>query len=174
MGVLYVIDSVTRQWVEHARKAGQTPGPAASDGTFAAGVNHVTEMLPSIMTDITNTAPEDQKVRFLDNRCRTYQWLAHTNLGRKPATAFGHSRDTYIFHCICAGCRLTSALRIRRKFGSLSISGSVEVPFQPPCSPALRRSLLFPRRTVRFYSLRSELSTGKICKQHSNRTSLLF
>ncbi|KAL8791383.1 MAG: hypothetical protein Q9195_005921 [Heterodermia aff. obscurata] len=61
LGVLYVVDSVTRQWLEHARKAGQTPGPTATDGTFAAGVNHVTELLPSIMTDIINNAPEAQK-----------------------------------------------------------------------------------------------------------------
>lgn len=84
LGVLYVIDSVTRQWVEHARKAGDIPAPAASDGSFAAGVNHVTQMLPSIMTDITNTAPEDQKVRFLDQHCRTFQCLAHADLRYKP------------------------------------------------------------------------------------------
>lgn len=63
MGVLYVVDSVTRQWVEAARKAGQPPGSAAPDGTFAAGVNRVTELLPVLMTDIINNAPEDQKVR---------------------------------------------------------------------------------------------------------------
>ena len=61
-----MIDSVTRQWLEHARKAGQQPGPGAADGTFAAGVFHVTELLPSLMTDIINTAPEDQKVRLID------------------------------------------------------------------------------------------------------------
>jgi protein NRD1 len=65
LGVLYVVDSVTRQWVEQARKAGQPSGSAASDGTFAAGVHRVTELLPSFMSDIINAAPEDQKVRFL-------------------------------------------------------------------------------------------------------------
>lgn len=64
--MLYVVDSVTRQWLEQARKAGQPLGAAAVDGSFAAGVKHVTELLPSIMTDIINTAPEPQKVRFLD------------------------------------------------------------------------------------------------------------
>ena len=63
LGVLYVVDSVTRQWVEAARKAGQPPGSAAPDGTFAAGVNRVTELLPVLMTDIINNAPQDQKVR---------------------------------------------------------------------------------------------------------------
>ena len=64
LGVLYVVDSVTRQWVEAARKAGQPPGSAATDGTFAAGVNRVTELLPVLMTDIINNAPQDQKVRI--------------------------------------------------------------------------------------------------------------
>ena len=67
LGVLYVVDSVTRAWVEQARKAGQTFGPSAPDGTFAAGVNRVTELLPSFMTDIITNAPEDQKVRFLES-----------------------------------------------------------------------------------------------------------
>lgn len=66
LGVLYVVDSVTRQWVDLARKAGQPAGGAAQDGTFAAGVNRVTELLPVLMTDIINTAPEDQKVRLID------------------------------------------------------------------------------------------------------------
>lgn len=64
MGVLYVVDSVTRQWVDQARKAGQSPGSGAPDGTFAAGVNRVTELLPVLLTDIMNTAPDDQKVRL--------------------------------------------------------------------------------------------------------------
>lgn len=64
LGVLYVVDSVTRQWVDQARKAGQTPGSGAPDGTFAAGVNRVTELLPVLLTDIINTAPDDQKVCY--------------------------------------------------------------------------------------------------------------
>ncbi len=62
LGVLYVVDSVTRQWVDQARKAGQQIGSGAPDGTFAAGVNRVTELLPVLMNDIIATAPEDQKV----------------------------------------------------------------------------------------------------------------
>jgi protein NRD1 len=61
LGVLYVVDSVTRQWVEAARKSGQTPGGDAPDGTFAAGVKRVTDLLPVLMTDIINNAPQDQK-----------------------------------------------------------------------------------------------------------------
>lgn len=69
LGVLYVVDSVTRQWVDQARKAGQT---AAQDGTFAAGVNRVTELLPVLMTDIINTAPEDQKVRSIETSLKGF------------------------------------------------------------------------------------------------------
>ncbi|KAJ5482462.1 hypothetical protein N7475_001274 [Penicillium sp. IBT 31633x] len=61
LGVLYVVDSVTRQWVEAARKAGQAPGSDAPDGTFAAGVKRVTDLLPVLMTDIISNAPQDQK-----------------------------------------------------------------------------------------------------------------
>ena len=50
--------------MDQARKAGQTPGSGAADGTFAAGVNRVTELLPVLLTDIINTAPDDQKVRY--------------------------------------------------------------------------------------------------------------
>ncbi|KAL2845789.1 hypothetical protein BJX68DRAFT_241620 [Aspergillus pseudodeflectus] len=64
LGVLYVVDSVTRQWVDAARKAGQPSGSAAPDGTFAAGVNRVTELLPVLMTDIINNAPDDQKEKI--------------------------------------------------------------------------------------------------------------
>ncbi|KAI9782205.1 MAG: hypothetical protein M1839_005319 [Geoglossum umbratile] len=64
LGVLYVVDSVTRQWVEQAKKTGQPAGNAAQDGTFAAGVNRVTELLPVLMTDIIQHAPEDQKEKI--------------------------------------------------------------------------------------------------------------
>lgn len=72
--MLYVVDSVTRQWVEAARKAGQVPGGDAPDGTFAAGVKRVTDLLPILMTDIINNAPQDQKVR---NRTYLYHDKPH-------------------------------------------------------------------------------------------------
>ncbi|KAL8996192.1 MAG: hypothetical protein Q9169_004258 [Polycauliona sp. 2 TL-2023] len=64
LGVLYVVDSVTRSWVEQARKAGQQPSASAAYGTFGAGVYRVTELLPMLMSDISNSAPEDQKARI--------------------------------------------------------------------------------------------------------------
>jgi protein NRD1 len=64
LGVLYVVDSVTRKWTEHAKSNGQVINSSAQDGTFAAGVHRVTELLPVLMNDIVQSAPEDQKVRF--------------------------------------------------------------------------------------------------------------
>jgi protein NRD1 len=62
LGVLYVVDSVTRSWVEAAKKSGQSTAAGGPDGTYAAGVARVTELLPVLMNDILSTAPEDQKV----------------------------------------------------------------------------------------------------------------
>lgn len=64
LGVLYVVDSVTRKWLDHAKANGQTINSSAQDGTFAAGVHRVTELMPVLMNDIIQAAPEDQKVRL--------------------------------------------------------------------------------------------------------------
>lgn len=61
LGVLYVVDSVTRKWLEQAKAQGQVVGSSAQDGTFAAGVHRVTELMPVLMNDIISTAPEEQK-----------------------------------------------------------------------------------------------------------------
>ncbi len=64
LGVLYVVDSVTRKWTEQAKANGQTINSSAQDGTFAAGVHRVTELLPVLMNDIVQSSPHDQKVRL--------------------------------------------------------------------------------------------------------------
>jgi protein NRD1 len=64
LGVLYVVHSIARHWVDATRKAGRPPRSAAPDGTFAGGVDRVTKLLPVLMTDIINNAPQDQKVRI--------------------------------------------------------------------------------------------------------------
>lgn len=63
LGVLYVVDSVTRKWSDMAKSAGQAINSSAQDGTAAAGVHRVTELLPVLMNDISQSAPDDQKVR---------------------------------------------------------------------------------------------------------------
>jgi hypothetical protein len=85
LGVLYVVDSVTRQWVDQARKIGQLPGSGAPDGTFAAGVTRVTELLPVLMNDIINSAPEDQKVSLATHPGRE----CHSALGGDVASRSG-------------------------------------------------------------------------------------
>lgn len=67
LGVLYVIDAVTRQWIDKAGSTG--PEIAASspqDGTFAAGVQKIAELLPQMMTDLISNAPYDQKVSCIN------------------------------------------------------------------------------------------------------------
>jgi protein NRD1 len=65
LGVLYVVDSVTRKWLEQAKAQGQPINSSAQDGTYAAGVHRVTELMPVLMNDILQSAPEDQKVRVI-------------------------------------------------------------------------------------------------------------
>ena len=60
LGVLYVVDSVTRKWLEQAKVQGQAINSSAQDGTYAAGVHRVTELMPVLMNDIIQTAPEEQ------------------------------------------------------------------------------------------------------------------
>ncbi|TVY36788.1 Rpb7-binding protein [Lachnellula subtilissima] len=65
LGVLYVVDSVTRKWTEQAKNTGQTINVSAEDGTFAAGVNRVKELLPNLMNNIIASSPDkDQKDRI--------------------------------------------------------------------------------------------------------------
>ncbi|KAK7948284.1 uncharacterized protein PG986_009170 [Apiospora aurea] len=64
LGVLYVVDSVTRRWVEHAKQQGQPINSSATDGTYAAGVHRVTELIPVLMNDILSSAPAEQKEKI--------------------------------------------------------------------------------------------------------------
>ncbi|RDW83193.1 hypothetical protein BP5796_04684 [Coleophoma crateriformis] len=64
LGVLYVVDSVTREWMVQAKAAGQPINSSATDGTYAAGVNRVKELLPVLMNDIIQSAPADQKEKI--------------------------------------------------------------------------------------------------------------
>ncbi|KAJ6785047.1 hypothetical protein PWT90_08765 [Aphanocladium album] len=70
LGVLYVVDSVTRKWLEQAKAQGQPINSSAPDGTYAAGVHRVTELMPVLMNDISQSAPEDQKRKKREQRHR--------------------------------------------------------------------------------------------------------
>ncbi len=114
LGVLYVVDSVTRGWVEQARKAGQTVGPSAPDGTFAAGVNRVTELLPSFMSDIITNAPEEQKVRFLEIPAETRYQMASLFI----STAVLRPRLSIYNSIPCILCKFQLTYVFRNRLGS--------------------------------------------------------
>lgn len=57
-----MVDSVTRRWFDQAKQQGQQINASAPDGTYAAGVHRVTELLPVLMNDILQNAPAEQKV----------------------------------------------------------------------------------------------------------------
>ncbi|KAK0732631.1 hypothetical protein B0T21DRAFT_412796 [Apiosordaria backusii] len=62
LGVLYVVDQVAREWLKKAKALGQLPiNSSAPDGTYAAGVHRLTELMPILMNDSISAAPEDQK-----------------------------------------------------------------------------------------------------------------
>jgi protein NRD1 len=76
LGVLYVVDSVTRKWLEQAKAQAQAIDSSAPDGTYAAGVNRVTELMPVLMNDILQSAPKEQKVRIFDNYPCSWQFAS--------------------------------------------------------------------------------------------------
>jgi hypothetical protein len=49
---------------EQARRHGQDISTTTDDGTFAGGLRHITSVLPSLMNDIFQHAPDSQKVCF--------------------------------------------------------------------------------------------------------------
>jgi protein NRD1 len=62
LGVLYVVDSISRMYQEQARRHGQDISTTLDDATFAGGLRHITSVLPSLMNDIIQHAPDTQKV----------------------------------------------------------------------------------------------------------------
>lgn len=65
LGILFVVDSVTRQWIEKAKQSGQElSGTSAPNGTYASGVQRLTELMPSLIDDLARVAPQDQKAKI--------------------------------------------------------------------------------------------------------------
>ncbi|TGZ77751.1 hypothetical protein EX30DRAFT_177412 [Ascodesmis nigricans] len=60
LGPLYVVDSIARRYLENARKNNQEVSASAPDGTYAAGVYRITNLLPMLMNDILRHAPPDE------------------------------------------------------------------------------------------------------------------
>jgi protein NRD1 len=62
--VLYVVDAVARQWVERAKQASQTVSKNAAQGTYASGVQMMRDVLPAMMHNLIQSAPEAQKEKI--------------------------------------------------------------------------------------------------------------
>lgn len=63
LGVLFVVDSVTRQWMEKAKQAGQGSAAAmSSDSPYVAGVDRMSKIVASFVGETVSQAPVDQKV----------------------------------------------------------------------------------------------------------------
>jgi protein NRD1 len=66
LGALYVIDSVVRQWIDSAKKAGQELQieGRGEPGTYPAAVKRITELMPALIDDIVKVIPADQKPKL--------------------------------------------------------------------------------------------------------------
>jgi len=106
LGPLYVVDSIARRYLDQAKKNHQEVSAAASDGTFAAGIVRITNLLPALMSDILQHAPaEENKVRCqfsgegtaVQGRGAYYVGVDRAVVGRqrlKAAASTSHSRHT--------------------------------------------------------------------------------
>jgi protein NRD1 len=56
---------VVRQWLDRAKKTGQKVSRSAAPGTFASGVQKITDILPLLMNDLSQSAPDNQKEKIL-------------------------------------------------------------------------------------------------------------
>ncbi|OLL25451.1 Rpb7-binding protein seb1 [Neolecta irregularis DAH-3] len=61
LGVLYVVDSISRAYYDQARKTGQ-PLDSTDEGTFSGGLSRITAVIESLMNDVILHAPEDHKI----------------------------------------------------------------------------------------------------------------
>lgn len=72
LGILYIVDSVARDYMNQAKKAGEEYSPTAPDGTYYAGLNRIKDILPNLINDMAQFAPE-HKVRM------SFWWLGRAS-----------------------------------------------------------------------------------------------
>ncbi|KAI5800331.1 hypothetical protein DFH27DRAFT_78332 [Peziza echinospora] len=58
LGILYIVDSVARDYMNQARRASEEYSPTAPDGTYYAGLNRIKDILPNLINDMAQYAPE--------------------------------------------------------------------------------------------------------------------
>ncbi|GKT86559.1 LOW QUALITY PROTEIN: RNA recognition domain-containing protein [Colletotrichum tofieldiae] len=61
LGILYVVDSVIRKWLEQARSRQQVSDENAADGTYGAGAHRLTMLMPNLIDDLLRALPEGYK-----------------------------------------------------------------------------------------------------------------
>ena len=74
--------------MDQAKAQGQPINSTAQDGTYAAGVHRVTELLPVLMNDIISSSPEDQKVRK-NKQDAFLKRPAHSSVYKNMSPSFG-------------------------------------------------------------------------------------
>ncbi|OHF02428.1 RNA recognition domain-containing protein [Colletotrichum orchidophilum] len=65
LGVLYVIDSVMRKWLDRAKLHGQPVDGSADDGSFGAGCHRITGLMHTLISDLVQLRLEGQKEKLL-------------------------------------------------------------------------------------------------------------
>lgn len=103
LGTLYVVDSIVRVYIDEAKKQNQPIEPLAPEGTFADGVNKISELIESLIDDAMELlVSKSQKVKIgklidiweraetfspeLIRRMRDKHFQSHTPPGSPPAS----------------------------------------------------------------------------------------
>ncbi|KAK9462861.1 uncharacterized protein V1516DRAFT_662892 [Lipomyces oligophaga] len=103
LGALYVVDAVVRVYQEEARKLGEVPSANSKEGTPAAAVYHISDIIDSLIADIA-TAPAEQKDKILKvidiwERSATFspEILASLRARFNGSTTPPHPPPSYLF-----------------------------------------------------------------------------
>ena len=141
LGVLYVVDSVTRQWIEkkNRQSSQDLAGSSAPDGTFASGIHKITELLPSLIDDLAQNAPSDHKVSF--------NWYTSRHPSHIPCHLLSATFQSHVL-----------TLTHRRRWKIWSRFGSVVLLFLLQCWQKSRRSCLNQCLNVRVVAVFLRLS----------------
>ena len=119
LGVMYIIDTVTRQWI-------------AGGSEWAAGVKKITSVLQHHMADMIQTSPEDQKVcRPLQIAKLRERVVFDTSRTRRRSPTTSHNRKQHLWNTLRRPS-LTHSHRI--KYRSSSTFGSLAILFHLPNS----------------------------------------
>lgn len=89
-----MLDAVVRQWADKARLNKEDAASAGSDVSKAPnsiGVAIATQVLPPMMHDLIQSAPEDQKVRIVELLREDLIFLRIVSAFTRPHDAINHN-----------------------------------------------------------------------------------